>query len=157
MKNKNEITPIEKFKKTRNSGYALKGAKWVSILSPYIVIGAINFEEYFTEVNGVKMSLGCTLALIVAGISIYNETKANGENKKINGIVGWAVAFALAYLLQSILSDLVLILGAGLIGQMVGAGFDLGANAQLTKANIYKESLIKAEAYNNNITDIVKD
>ena len=140
--------PIEtKYKKIQNSGYALKGAKWLSILSPYIIIGAINFEEYFTEVNGVKMSLGCTLALLVAGISIYNETKAKDENKRINGIVGWAVALALAYFLQSILNDLVLILGAGLIGQMVGAGFDLGANAQLTKAKLYKESIIQAESF----------
>ena len=113
----------------------------------HIIIGAINFEEYFTEVNGVKMSLGCTLALLVAGISIYNETKAKDENKRINGIVGWAVALALAYFLQSILNDLVLILGAGLIGQMVGAGFDLGANAQLTKAKLYKESIIQAESF----------
>ena len=99
----NELTSVEKYKRLRNNGFAFLAAKWVSILTPYIVIGIANFDEYFTEYNGVKMSLGCTLAAIVAGIAIANETK---ENKKINGIVGWAIAFALCFLLQSILNDL---------------------------------------------------
>ena len=139
------MTTHDKYKKMRNTGIALKGAKWLSILAPYIAIGAANFEEYFTEYNGVKMSIGCVLAMAVAGIAIFNETKEN--NKKISGIVGWAIAFAIAYLMQSILNDLVLILGCGLIGQMVGAGFELGANNQLEKAKLYKESIIQAESF----------
>lgn len=138
----NELTSVEKYKRLRNTGYGLKVAKWVSILSPYLVIGIVNFEEYFTEYNGIKMSLGCILAMIVAGIAIANETK---ENKKINGLVGWAIAFALVYLMQSILNDLLLIVGCGLLGQLVGAGFDLGANTELEKATLYKEALIRAE------------
>ena len=89
------------------------------------------------------MSLGCVLALIVAGISIANETK---ENKKINGIVTWTIAFAFAILFQSILNDLVLILGCGLLGQLVGAGFQVGSDIQLEKANLYKKANIQAEA-----------
>ena len=51
----------KKYKRIRNSGYALMGAKWVSILSPFIAIGIANYDEYFTEYNGVKMSIGCVL------------------------------------------------------------------------------------------------
>ena len=91
------------------------------------------------------MSLGCILAMAVFGIAVVNETK---ENKKINGIVGWAIAFALVWLLQSIVNDLLLIVGAGFIGQLVGAGFDVGANTELEKAKIYKESIIRAEPLN---------
>ena len=135
----------KKYKRIRNSGYALMGAKWVSILSPFIAIGIANYDEYFTEYNGVKMSIGCVLALAVMGIAIYNEAK--DKNKKVSGIVGWAVALALAYLLQSVLNDLVLILGCGLIGQMIGAGFELGGKVQLEKAKLYKESIIQAESF----------
>ena len=138
----NELTSVEKYKRLRNNGFAFLAAKWVSILTPYLVIGIVNFDEYFTEYNGVKMSLGCTLAAIVAGIAIANETK---ENKKINGIVGWAIAFALCFLLQSILNDLLLIIGCGLLGQLVGAGFEIGSQKELEKANLYKEALIRAE------------
>lgn len=137
-----ELTSIEKYKRLRNNGFAFLAAKWVSILSPYLVIGIVNFNEYFTEYNGVKMSLGCVLAMIVAGIAIANETK---ENKKINGLVGWAIAFALVFLLQSILNDLLLIVGCGLLGQLVGAGFEIGSKKELEKANLYKEALIRAE------------
>ena len=144
MKKYKELSSAEKYKRLRNSGFTLKGAKWLSILSPYIIIGSVNFDEYFTEYNGVKMSLGCVLAIIVMGIAIANETK---ENKKINGLVGWAIAFALIYLMQSILNDLLLIVGCGLLGQLIGAGFDIGAKNQLEKAGLYKESVIRAESF----------
>lgn len=144
----NELTPVEKYKRLRSQGYTCLAMKWVSILSPYLIIGIVNFEEYFVESNGVKMSIGCVLAMIVAGISIANETK---ENKKINGIVGWAIAFALAIFFQAILQDLVLILGCGLVGQLVGAGFELGSNIQLEKADLYKKANIQAEANNKEV------
>lgn len=139
-----ELTAVEKYKRLRNQGYTCLALKWVSILSPYLIIGIVNFDEYFQEANGLKMSLGCILALIVAGISIANETK---ENKKINGIVAWAIAWALAILFQSLLNDLVLILGFGLLGQLVGAGFQLGSEIQLEKADLYKKANIQAESY----------
>jgi FtsH-binding integral membrane protein len=141
-----DLTPVEKYVRLRKQGHSFIACKWISILSPYLVIGIINFEDYFQEANGIKMSLGCILALIVAGISIKNETK---ENKKINGIVTWAVAFALIFFFQSILQDLLLIVGAGLIGQIVGAGFELGADIQLEKANIYRNATIQAESFKN--------
>lgn len=145
MKKFNELSSVEKYKRLRNSGYALMVSKYIAILSPYIAIGIANFDEYFTEYNGVKMSLGCVLAMVVFGIAIRNETK---ENKKINGIVGWAIAFALVWLMQSIVNDLLLIVGCGLVGQLVGAGFEVGASTQLEKSKLYRESIIKATTYN---------
>lgn len=145
MKKFNELTSVEKYKRLRNTGYGLKVGKWVAILSPYIAIGIANFDEYFTEYNGVKMSIGCVLALIVAGIAIANESK---ENKKVNNLVVWAVAFALIWLMQSILNDLLLIVGCGLLGQLVGAGFEIGSDKELEKASLYKEAIIRAEPMN---------
>ena len=140
-KKKKEFISAEKYIKFRNIGYTCLAMKWVSILSPYLIIGIVNFEDYFQEASGVKMSLGCVLALIVAGISVANETK---ENKKISGLVGWAIAFALVYFFQSILQDLLLIIGCGLIGQLVGAGFELGAETNLEKAALYRKANIQA-------------
>ena len=139
-----ELTPVEKYKKLRNTGYTFKGLKWLSILAPFITIGIINFEDYFQEANGIKMSLGCILALVVAGIAVFNETK---ENKKVNNIVGWVIAFALVFFFQSILEDLLMIVGFGLLGQLVGSGFEIGSAIQLEKAEIYKKAIIEAESY----------
>lgn len=140
----NELTSVEKYIRLRNQGYTCKAMKWISILSPYLIIGVVNFEDYFVEADGIKMSLGCVLAAIVAGISIANETK---ENKKINGIVLWAIAFALIFFFQAILQDLLLIVGCGFIGQLVGAGFELGSETQLEKAKLYRKANIQAESY----------
>lgn len=144
----NELSPAQKYTKLRNQGYTCLAFKWISILSPYLIIGIVNFEDYFVKANGIKMSIGCVLAMIVAGISIANETK---ENKKINGIVGWAIAFALAIFFQAILQDLVLILGCGLIGQLIGAGFELGSEIKLEKAELYKKANINAESYRRGV------
>lgn len=140
----NELTSVEKYIRLRNQGYTCKAMKWISILSPYLIIGIVNFEDYFVEADGIKMSLGCVLAAIVAGISIANETK---ENKKINGIVLWAIAFALIFFFQAILQDLLLIVGCGFVGQLVGAGFELGSETQLEKAKLYRKANIQAESY----------
>ena len=146
MKKYNQLTSVEKYKRMRRRNIECKSAKWVSILSPYFIIGAVNFNEYFTEYNGVKMSLGCVLACVVAGIAIMNETK--GKDSKINGIVGWAVAFALIYLMSSILNDLLLIVGCGFIGQLVGKGFELGGENYEAKAKILYKANVEAEAMN---------
>lgn len=138
-----DLSPAEAYTRLRNQGYTCKAMKWFSILSPYLIIGIVNFEDYFVEADGIKMSLGCVLAMIVAVISIANETK---ENKKINGIVGWTVAFALIFFFQAILQDLLLIVGCGFVGQLVGAGFELGSEMQLEKAKIYSKAQIEARA-----------
>lgn len=137
-KDKKQLTTVQKYVKARNLKYTFLGAKWMSIITPYIVIGAVNFEEYFTEVNGLKMSFGCMLACLVAGIAIFNETKKQ-ENKQINGIMGWAIALALAWLFSSILNDLVMILAWGLVGQIIGAGWQLAADNEKLKATNLKQ------------------
>lgn len=144
MKKFVELTPVEKYKRLRTQGYTCLAMKWVSILSPYLIIGIANFEDYFVKADGVKMSLGCILAMVVAGISIANETK---DNKKISGLAGWTIAFALIFFFQALLQDLLLIVGCGLIGQLVGAGFELGSNTQLEKADLYRKATIQAESY----------
>lgn len=143
-----ELTSIEKYKRLKRQGNTCVAMKWTAILSPYLTIGIINFDQYFVEANGVKMSMGCILALIVAGVAISNETK---ENKKVNGLVGWAIAFALIYLFQSILQDLLLIVGCGFVGQLVGAGFEIGGDIQLEKANLYKKAIIQADSFKQEV------
>ena len=143
-KDKKELTSFEKFRKFRKAGYTCLAMKWVSILSPYLIIGADNFEDYFQEASGFKMSVGCILAVTVAGITIANEAK---ENKKISGLAGWIIAFALVVCFQSILQDLVLIVGCGLVGQIAGACFKLGSEINLEKAALYDKANIQAEAH----------
>lgn len=132
----------------RNQWLGYKGAKWLSIIAPFVTIFAMNWNKYFYYDTGsqVKMSLGCTLACFVGGIAMWKEMKKSGDGKgnDISNVLGWAVAFALCYLFQSVLQDLTLILGCALIGQLVGLGFEFGAKNRAEYMGMYKEATIKA-------------
>ena len=145
-RNFDELTPVEKYQRLKRQGYFCLAMKWVCIILPYIIIGIVNFDTYFVENNGWKMSLGCILALTVAVISITKEAK---KSKSFGGVVGWIIAFALVYFFQVLLTDLLLIVGCGLIGQVVGAFFKLVSDIQLEKANIYRNANIQAESFNS--------
>ena len=139
----NDLDAVGKCKVLKKRKALNLAGKWMSIISPFVIIGAVNFNDYFTEANGVKMSLGCTLACFVAGVAIFNESK---DNKKINGLVGWAIAIALCWLLSSILQDLLLILTAGFCGQLVGKGFEIAEDVQVEQYNIFNQATITAQA-----------
>ena len=155
----------------RNQYFGLKIGKWISVITPFIVIFSMKFNDYFITDTGttVKMSIGCILALFVGGLALWNETrKKNADGEKIgsefSGVVIWGICFALAYLFQSILADLTLILGCALVGQLVGLGFQLGADNRYVyyieskKAKIHNqtnfsnfyETLKKAKKYKQN-------
>lgn len=124
----------------RNWFFGFKICKYLSIFAPFIIIFILKFDEYFQISDGqttVKLSLGCALAALVGGVAIYKEMKQSETGNQITGVIGWAVAFALCYLLQSILADLTIILGAALIGQLAGLGFEFGAENRKYYMNKY--------------------
>lgn len=141
---KKEKTTLELYKSYKHKKFGCLIAKWISIITPYVVIGAVNFNEYFTEYNGVKMSFGCVLACLVGGFAIFNEVKET--DKKTANVIKWAIAFGLVYFFSSILQDLVLIIGCGLAGQVVGTGFELGAENFKDKQDILYKATINAKA-----------
>lgn len=150
MAEKKKRTPLKEsnpYKFYRNGYYACVGGQYASIIAPFVAIGIVNFDKYFTVSTGqtVKMSLGCTLAIMVLGIALWQKTKQNKQ--EINHVVGWGVAFALCYLFQSIIQDLTLIIGCAFAGQCVAYGFELGADNRESYMSIYKEADIKANAF----------
>lgn len=146
MAKQEDKTTLELYKSFKHRKFACLLGKWLSIISPFVAIGIVNFNDYFTEYNGIKMSIGCTLAMAVAGIAIYQNVK--DDNKKVANVIKWGLAFGLAYFFSSILQDLVLILGCGFAGQVVGAGFDVGMENYTDKMNILYRANIQAQANN---------
>lgn len=156
MANKNKKQKLKErnpYAYYRNWFVGLKTCKWLSILAPFITLFAVNFNEYFifTSDTGAttKLSLGCVLACLVGGIAMYSETKKKEDGTKgkspLSNIVGWGIAFALCFFFQSILNDLTLIIGCGLVGQLVGFGFELGAQNRAYYMNEYKKANIQSK------------
>lgn len=139
-----EKTTLELYKSFKTRKFTCLIGKWLSIISPFVVIGIVNFNEYFVEYNGTRMSIGCILAALVAGVAIYNEAKEN--NKKTANVVKWAIAFGLVYFFSAILQDLVLIVGCGFAGQVVGTGFELGYENYKDKLDLVYKAGINAKA-----------
>lgn len=139
-KNKVRLKQSNPYLYYRNWFIGFKVAKYASILAPFITLFVMKFDEYFQLVDQgtqLKLSLGCVLALFVGGVAIYKEFKKGEGGSQASGVVGWAVAFALCYLLQSILADLTLIIGCALIGQLAGLGFEFGAENRAYYMNKY--------------------
>lgn len=137
-------TTLELYKSFKHKKFACLLGKWISIITPFVVIGIVNFNEYFTEYNGFKMSIGCSLAALVGGFAIYQNVRE--DNKKVANVIKWAIAFGLVYFFSSILQDLVLIVGCGFAGQVVGAGFELGFENYIEKMNIVYKANMNAQA-----------
>lgn len=83
----------------------------VLLLAPIGVWMIINRNSYFTNTNGVKVSLGCVIALIIA------LNLALGKMKKLNPIIWLLIMEVLLILLKSILTDIVWINMCAIIGE----------------------------------------
>lgn len=139
-------TTLELYKSFKRKKFACLLGKWLSVISPFIVIGIVNFNDYFTEYNGTKMSIGCILACLVGGYAIYCQAK--DTDKKIASVIKWGIAFGLVYFFSSILNDLVLIVGCGFAGQVVGTGFDVGYDVYKEKTQLVLNAGLNGKAIN---------
>jgi len=104
-----------------------KTGKWASIITPFIVVFAIKSKEYIQilgEDEKYKLTVGCILAVILAGIAIIAEFKKVEKLKPFLSVIRWGLAFAIVHFLRVALQDLELIIGTEFAGQVVAKGFD---------------------------------
>lgn len=144
MAEKKKMTVAQKQKTYRTLQYTCVGGEFISALTPFIVIGAVHFDEWFKSEDGWKIGLGGALALALMGIAVFLVTaKKEKESKVTNGwitlIVGWfAVAFIFV-LLANIMDQIAVIMFWGGLGLCGAFGLDLTSKAMKKKADLYKE------------------
>ena len=141
------------YKYYRNAYYACQDAEWACILTPIIAIFGVKWQEYFdfTESsNGVRLTIGCVLALVMASIFIYkkvkHQEKMEGKVTMLSYVIGVGVAFAFSYLFKVVIDDLFLILGCEFAGAVGAYGIDFATSENQRKAKLYKDSIEKLEA-----------
>ena len=154
-----KLTAKQKQTRYRALQYSTFVGEFVAIFTPFIVMGAVNAQEWFYNENGWKVGLGGTLALALLGIAVFLVGKKK-EDEKITGgyitlIVGWfAVAF-IFLLLTDILDQITTIMMFGGLGLLGAFGFDLTSKSFKAKADAYKETIAKAKQ--NVIKDDVEE
>ena len=150
MKNKNKtLTTTQKKNKYRVLQYTTFGAEFLSIMIPFIVLGAVNYEEWFTVEGGWKVGLGGALALALLGIAVFLVGKKKEDNTLTNGyialILGWFMVAFIFVLLANIMDQIATIMFFGGIGLCGAFGLDIGSQHFKKEADSYKEAIEKAK------------
>ena len=146
---KKQLKAKQKQTKYRALQYTTFIGEFISILTPFIIMGAVNYDEWFTTEEGWKVGLGGTLALALMGIAVFLVTKKK-EDEKITGgyitlIVGWfAVAF-IFMLLASIMEQITTIMMFGGLGLLGAFGLDIASHNFKDKADLYKKTIQAAK------------
>lgn len=82
--------------------------------APLAVLLIINLDKYFVTIAaGVKLAAGGMLVIVLMLLNAFGRLKIPG------GVMAYLIVFLLAYLLEAVLADLMLISGAALIGAVV--------------------------------------
>lgn len=97
--------------------------EFLSVAAPFIAIGIVNYDKYFVQYDGVKMSISFIMAMAVMGVAIFCITKKKLENSFITLLIGWIVMAFIFTMLGEMITDLATIMWFGLIG--LGGAFGL--------------------------------
>ena len=149
---KKPLTAKQKQNKYRALQYSTFVGEFVSIILPFVIIGAVNYEDWFVSESGWKVGLGGTLALALLGIAVLLVTKKKEDEKITSGyitlIIGWfAVAFIFV-LLADIIEQIAMIMFFGGIGILGAFGLDMTSKNFKAKADLYKSAIAKAKTEN---------
>lgn len=155
------MTVEELKKKYRKWQYGAFFGEFISLLAPYIVLGAINFEDWFIQESGWKVGIGGLLGMALAGAALALVNKKQSDDMKREAgqkvstpvvsyewivlILGWGVAIAIFACLESILHQIVQIMIGGLFGILGAAGFDIAHVELKKKANKLEEDIEQAK------------
>lgn len=147
---KKQLTATQKKKKYRAIQKASFAGEFVSIATPYIVMGAINFDEWFKVQDGWKIGLGGAMAMALLGLAVFIITKKKEDKDSKTGgyitlLLGWlAVAFVFV-LLANILYQIATIMFFGAIGIAGALGLEIVSKNYEIKADMYEQAIKEAK------------
>lgn len=150
MKEKKPLTTKQKQTRHRAAEVGLFAGMGVSVVTPTIIMGCLNFQEWFGNSQGWRVGLGGTLAMAVlafaiAIVTIKKEKELNLTNGWIIILVLVAALAAIVKLLENIYHEIFTLMVwtlAGLVGAFV---CDTEAMKQKEKADAYKNARKKAK------------
>ena len=150
-KAKKELTVKQRYNRLLVGKWSFFASKYLTILTPYIIIFSINFEQYFMSAEGWKVSLGASMAFMMMGIAMIKTAKKDSKklipnsSDSITFMLGWAIAMAIFYFLSSILLDIAMIMFYGLLGLIGGFGFDRAYSEFNRRALLFRDAMEKNE------------
>ena len=91
--------------------WTLFGSEFISILTPFVVIGAVKFDEFFVNnPEGWKITLGGTICLAVCGLCVLLTTRAKEKELQMNPLVSLMIVFGIISLLSFLFANILFLL-----------------------------------------------
>ena len=120
--------------------------EFASITTPYIVMGAINFDEWFKSTEGWKVGLGGSLAMALMCMCVFIITKKKEDSDSKTGgyvtlLIGWLAVAFIFLLLANIMNDIATIMFFGAIGIAGALGLEITSKHFKAKADLYAEAI----------------
>lgn len=160
-KAKKQLTASQTKRKYRALQYTFFGSEFLSIALPYVVIGAVNFDEYFVyNQEGWKVGTGATIALALMGLTVWSiGKKKDDKSERTSGLLtlalGWAAIGFVFFMLSSILGDIAMIMLCGSLGIFGALGLNVASVEMKKKADLYQEAI--QQVTKDNIADKAKE
>ena len=149
-KEKKPLTIKQQAKKERKISRLLFASEFVAIPTPFIIMGGVNFNEWFiNNPEGWRIGLGGGIGIaLMSFIALMVALKK--ENKDLTGgylaiIFGYYMLGFIAMLLAEILTQIyqiIFITGTGLIGAM---GLDIASKKEKAKADKHFKAIDNAQ------------
>lgn len=137
--------------------------EFVSVGTPYIVMGAINYDEWFRGTEGWKVGVGGAIALALMGLAVFIITKKKEDTDSKTGgyitlLLGWLATAFVFLLLANIMHDIASIMFFGAIGIAGALGLEIVHKNYNDKANLYTQALqeYKIESVKNEVYEQAK-
>lgn len=151
---KKELTAKQKQTKYRALQYTTFAGEFVSILTPFIIMGAVNAKDWFYQEDGWKVGFGGTLALALMGIAIFAITKKKEKDNEagekipygyIALLLGWFATAFIFMMLASIMEQITTIMLFGGFGLLGAFGLEMTSQNFKNKADMYKAAIQKVD------------
>lgn len=144
-KEKQAKTPSQLKKKYKRISTACFLGQFGSVAAPFITIGIVNFNKYFVEYDGTKMSIAAVMAAVLMGLAVWLTAKKKFTNSYITLIVGWAAVTGIFFLLGNLITDMAYIMLFGLIGILGAQGLDIASAKADAKAEEIQKGIDAAK------------
>ena len=118
--------------------------EFIAIATPFIAIGITNYNKYFVEYDGTRMSIAFIMAMAVMGVAIFLISKKKLENSYITLLIGWAVMAFIFQMLGQMILDLATIMWFGLIGLGAAFGLEIASKQAKKKKEAVKDAINQA-------------
>lgn len=125
--------------------YSCFVGEFVSVATPFVAIGIANYDKYFVQYDGTKMSIAFFMAMAVMGMAIFLISKKKLENSYITLLIGWAVMAFVFQMLGAMITDLATIMWFGLIGIAGAYVLEIGSKAAKKKKELIKDAIKQAD------------